>query len=154
MKIYIVRGEPVALARTRITTHNRCWDSQKQVKLAYGIQIQNQHEGSPLFTGPLHIDATFFMPIPLSSRNKNLSGTFHYFRPDIDNLEKFLLDVATGVLFHEDCLIASITCKKVYDEDPRTEFTVRELRDSHLPKPKKEKREKSKETAQNKRENT
>lgn len=135
-KIYTVPGDPVALARTRISSQTRVWDSQKQLKLVCGIQIQNQHETLPLFTGPLAFNVTFFMGIAPTSRNKNLSGSYHYFRPDLDNLIKFICDVATGILYHEDCLISSITAKKVYDPNPRTEFFITELTGMPYVKPK------------------
>lgn len=126
-KMYVVKGNPVALARTRIITENKCWDSQKQIKLSYGLQIQNQHSNRPLYAGPLRLNVVFFMPIAPSSRRKNLHGSFHYFRPDLDNCIKFLADVCTGILYHEDSLICSVAALKVYDNDPRTEFYITEL---------------------------
>lgn len=124
---YVIEGDPIALARVRIASNNRCYDSQKETKLVCGIQLSNQHENLPLFTGPLHINMTFFMPIAPSSQKKNLAGSYHYFRPDLDNCIKFICDIATGILYHEDCIIASISAKKVYDNKPRTEFCITQL---------------------------
>lgn len=122
--VYVVPGDPVPLARARLTKESRMWDSQKQTKLVYSIQLANQHEGKPMFTGPLHIEVVFYMRIAAAKKGKQLAGTYHCFRPDIDNLLKFIADVATGVLYHEDCIIASVATKKVYDDEPRTELII------------------------------
>lgn len=125
---YVILGDPTALARTRVTATNRVWDSQKQIKLAQGIQLANQHNEAPLLSGPLHMNITFYMAIAPSTRKKNIVGSYHYFRPDLDNLVKFVCDIATGIIYHEDCIISSLIAKKIYDDEPRTVFYITEVK--------------------------
>lgn len=128
---YIIPGDPVPLARARIGHGaKRMYDSQKQSKLHTGIIIQSQMEEEPLWDGPLHLDVTFFMRIPRrihTRREIEKSLTYHYCRPDISNLIKFLEDTVQTILFRDDAQIACITSRKVYHQEPRTEFTIQRL---------------------------
>jgi Holliday junction resolvase RusA-like endonuclease len=129
VKTYIINGNPVPLARPRMTRNN-VYDSQKDFKLIAGLDIKKQHGNDPMFEGPLHLDVTFFMRIPYpSSRDKKrkLCSTYHVTRPDLSNLLKFYEDVCTGILYQDDSLISSISCKKIYDISPRTEFSLRTI---------------------------
>lgn len=131
MKI-IIPGDPVPWARARIGNAKRFWDSQKQIKLGYVLQISNQ-VGGLSYTQPLHLDIVFFMPIAesLSDKKKHaLDGAYHASKPDLDNLIKFVLDVCTGVLYKNDCIIASISASKKYSLNPRTEFSFFEAKRS------------------------
>jgi Holliday junction resolvase RusA-like endonuclease len=129
LKTYLIEGDPVALARPRLTTRG-IWDSQRKLKTEWILQLQQQHHNLPELHGPLHLDLTFFMPIPESrslKKRTELVGTYHLFKPDTSNMIKFVEDCAQGVIFKDDCQISIITCKKVYDDNSRTEFTITEL---------------------------
>jgi len=72
---------------------------------------------------------TFFMPIPKTMpKKKREELKYHYKRPDLDNLIKWVLDVAQGVLFEDDSRVCVMHSKKKYDKDPRTEFTIKEIK--------------------------
>jgi Holliday junction resolvase RusA-like endonuclease len=45
-------------------------------------------------------------------------------KPDIDNLEKFYLDVGNGILYKDDKEIICVKKFKCYSLNPRTEFTI------------------------------
>lgn len=51
-------------------------------------------------------------------------GDWCFIRPDIDNLIKQVLDLAQPILFTNDSIVAQLAAKKVYDLNPRTEFTI------------------------------
>ncbi len=126
MKTYIIKGDPTPLMRAG-RNGKRTFDPQKNLKLIAGIDITSQHNDAPLLEGDLHLDVTFFMEAPKSisaKRRKDLFGKYYVFKPDLDNLIKFLGDVCNGILYYDDCIIAKITAKKIYDETPRTEFTL------------------------------
>lgn len=128
MKIYVIKGNPVALARARFGNNKKVYDPQKNLKLISSIDLSCQHGDLPLFTKALHLDVTFFMPIPTCAKKRGQRlGELHIFTPDLSNLIKYIEDISTGVLYTDDRLIASISSKKVYDNNPRTEFTIREL---------------------------
>jgi Holliday junction resolvase RusA-like endonuclease len=127
---YVIPGNPMPLARARYGK-NKIWDSQKQQKFAFGLHLSSQHQNRPLYFGPLLFEVIFFMKIPDSQKRKiTTDNRPHIYVPDLSNLIKFVEDAATGVLFHDDCIISNINAKKIYDitDMPRTEFRIIELR--------------------------
>jgi len=48
----------------------------------------------------------------------------HNIKPDLDNLEKFYTDCATGIFWTDDCQITVMSSKKSYDDNPRTEMEI------------------------------
>jgi Holliday junction resolvase RusA-like endonuclease len=125
-KRYIIPGDPVPLARARMCGRsNYMFDSQKAIKLAWGIHLANQHQG-PMWEGALHIDMTFFVYAPQIGRAK-LLGQYCHKRPDLDNMIKFVLDASQTIIYNEDNCVASVIAKKIYDLNPRTEIIVCKL---------------------------
>ena len=129
MKKYIINGDPVPLARCRVNGR-RIWDSQKELKVHSKISLANQHGTAKLYNGPLHFDITFFMPLPKDKKKRKhlLENTYHFYKPDLDNLVKFICDISNNVLYKDDCIISSILAQKIYDDCPRTEFSIKELK--------------------------
>lgn len=127
---YVIKGNPIPLARAR-HGNRKTWDAQKQIKLVTALELEDQHSGRPLLVGPLFLDVCFFFEIPESysaRRRVTTIGCFHDFKPDLSNLIKFIEDIANGIIYKDDCSIASVTAKKVYDEEPRTELFIMELK--------------------------
>lgn len=130
---YSVDGSPIPLARARHGNGNT-YDSQKQLKYATGLQLVLQHQDRPLFKGALILEIIFFMPTPdrlkakirryISSNQKLAQFAPHYSKPDLSNLIKFIEDVATGIIYTDDSLIAKIVATKIYSTIPRTEFSI------------------------------
>jgi len=124
--IYIVPGDPIPLMRPRISYQRKMYDAQQSAKLVYGIHVQNQHNEKPLLDGPLHLDVTFFMnmnnvPKKLKPLKEN---TLHYGRPDLDNLIKFVCEIGTSIIYKDDAQVSSISARKIYAYEPRTEFSI------------------------------
>ena len=106
------------------------YDAQKDIKLIWGIHLRNQHTG-PFFEGPLHLDVLFAMAIPQHTNQKkkeSLHGSAYIKTPDTSNMIKLVEDAAEGVLYKNDCIITRVTAVKKYDLNPRTEFTLTELK--------------------------
>lgn len=130
-KHYVVWGDPLALARAR-QTRGRFYDSQKHIKLVWGIDIKKQHDEEVYFQGPVFMDVIFYMAIPTTAslkKKEELRDQYHIIRPDNSNLLKFVEDVGTTICYHDDCILAKQLLEKVYDDGkgPRTEFILREL---------------------------
>jgi Holliday junction resolvase RusA-like endonuclease len=124
MFTYRILHDPVPLARAR-WNGRRVYDPQMHLKIQLQHDIAVQHGKRPQYTGPLYVDCTFFMPMPQRMQDNSI-GKPHIYKPDLDNLVKLLFDVASRILFKDDCSICQLTCRKIYDRNPRTEFTVHE----------------------------
>lgn len=130
---YLVEGAPIPLARHR-TANGHAYDSQKQLKYSVGIQLRQQHQDTPLFEGALHLEIIFFMPTPdrlrarvrkyIDERQGEARNAPHFCKPDLSNLIKFIEDVATGIIYTDDSIIAKITATKIYSAVARTEFSI------------------------------
>ena len=126
---YILHGNPIPLARARVAGR-KVYDSQKERKIVEMVEIEHQHDDQPQLQGPLHLDITFYMRLPQKfSRTKTsyLIDTYHYRRPDISNLIKWVEDIATGIIYKDDAQISSISSRKIYNPKPCTVFTLTPL---------------------------
>jgi Holliday junction resolvase RusA-like endonuclease len=118
---------PISQARARLAG-KRFYNAQSQEKMAFGFILKNQHGNEPLFNKAISVDITFYMPqLKNWSAEKRKETIMHSSRPDLDNLEKFLLDAMVNVLITDDNIICSMSAKKVYDSNPRTEFIITEI---------------------------
>jgi Holliday junction resolvase RusA-like endonuclease len=130
-KSYCLNINPIAWKRAGLNG-KKFFDTQQKDKIAFGLFLAQQHGNDPLFNKPVHLDITFFMKIPQSKARlkTNKNGTpYHYHAtvPDLDNLLKFIQDACKNVTLADDRWICSISAKKVYDNNPRTEFTITEI---------------------------
>lgn len=123
---YCIELPPQAWSRAGLSG-KRFFDKQKQEKLAFGLYLAQQHAPEDLLETPLEIDFIFFMPIPMGKKNK-LTDKPHITKPDIDNLIKFMLDTATGVIFKDDKQVIKVSGVKQYDAHPRVTMTVVEIK--------------------------
>ena len=124
---YLIDGNPLPLARTRMGRGSRrLYDSQKDIKIVQGICLQNQHGEKPLYIGPLQLDVTFYLKMPKLSARKiaERNNMYHFYKPDLSNLIKLVEDIANEIIYKDDAQISYITSRKVYHENPRTEFSI------------------------------
>lgn len=76
------------------------------------------------------VSLTFHLPIPKSDskrqKNAKLEGSIkHTVKPDIDNLEKFCLDLMSGIAFPDDKQVVKLSSEKLYSDNPRTEIEIK-----------------------------
>lgn len=124
---YVVPGDPIPKARIRFNKR-RAYDKQREEKKQIAILLLAQHTGE-LFTGPLYVRMTFFMPIPESyslKRQRAMPGCYHIKKPDLSNMIKFYEDVCNSVVILDDSLICRMDARKVYVpwNETRTEIYI------------------------------
>ena len=127
---YIIPHPPIPWARAGVNGNTKTFfDRQKPYKNLYQYFLRSQHMEVPLIDCPVKLVVTFFMELPSSPKLRKLKQEqyYHYARPDLSNLVKFLEDAANGIIFSDDCIIASIQAQKVYDGESRTEFEIIKL---------------------------
>lgn len=80
---------------------------------------------------PVEVEVTFRLPRPKSHFNakgelKTSAPHYSTKKPDIDKLQRALLDAMKGVLWHDDAQVAIIRAYKTYTSgSPSTSVTVR-----------------------------
>lgn len=128
-KIFIP-GKPQAQGRPRFSTRGKfpvAIDPHKDKKNWFRLQAQQQIE-SPI-DSPVIMHITFIMTIPKSTSKKRRALMLaneikHTKKPDLDNLQKFVLDALNGVAYRDDSLIWGIAARKVYGESEGVEIQL------------------------------
>jgi Holliday junction resolvase RusA-like endonuclease len=82
----------------------------------------------PPLTCPVTVVLAFSMPMPKSQRHVR-AGQPHTKRPDLDNLEKLVLDALNGVAYADDSQVWSKSSRKEYGETPGIEITIKNYAD-------------------------
>lgn len=100
-------------------------------------QIQSQFNRKAPIQGPLIVSVAFHMPIPKGTSKPRtrqmLNGVMHHIkRPDVDNLQKFILDCLKTIVFEDDSQIFEIHAKKIFSETPKTIIQIGEVEVSRL----------------------
>lgn len=122
-----LHGDPIAKARARLRYgfRKRFFDPQHYDKISQRIELERQFGALKRFDGPVHMDLTFYMPIMRSTQYKANAPMFY--KPDLDNLIKWICDVMQSVVYSNDCIVSELNSKKLYGDDPRTEIYIKEL---------------------------
>jgi Holliday junction resolvase RusA-like endonuclease len=83
----------------------------------------------PAITGPVEItfEAVFDMPASWPPRIRAMRQLPHVSKPDLDNIEKLLLDACNGVIYADDAQICEVRKRKRYGEGARLDVTFQEL---------------------------
>ena len=129
MKKYVLIGDPIPLARPRFA-FKKIFDSQKTLKISVMLDLEKQQGSIPKLDGALHVDVIFYMKAPQSMskvKREALHGVPHTYKPDLDNLLKWILDIGSGIIYEQDSIVASISATKVYGPVAQTHFSFRKL---------------------------
>ncbi len=126
-KEYVINLTPIPWQRAGVKG-KIFYDRQMHEKLAFGLYLNKEHGSAPKFVKPVHVEVTFYMPIPKTVKKRSLM-IWHRSAPDIDNLQKFVLDAINGTqsIWEDDRIVSSLVAKKVYDRHPRTHIIITEL---------------------------
>lgn len=123
---------PKAKASIRTGKYGHYNPSQKGMKLTTNYVRSLVPPETPLLKGPLLIIAHYKIPSPLglsTKRRKAQNYLPHLKKPDGDNLEKFLNDALSGVVWVDDAQIVWLLRSKTLTDEKIgcTELFIREL---------------------------
>jgi len=94
MRIYEISGPPIPWMRAG-RKGNRYFDKQISEKMNVHYKVKSLMKNHIIYSEPIKVTFEFHMPIPKSwakIRQKNALYKPHSYRPDIDNLLKFIND--------------------------------------------------------------
>jgi Holliday junction resolvase RusA-like endonuclease len=145
MKITL-EGKPISKMRARHANHGRYvvtydpqskdkesvrWKLTQKLREALDSEIKEiSMDASNLAHGKIfEVDLWFYLPVNNSDSEAQKNAKLWGFepatcKPDYDNLEKFYLDAANGVLWEDDRMIIDAHAHKRYGEPARVEMTV------------------------------
>lgn len=95
-------------------TPKKTKDAEDQIR-----RLAMPYKPKSIIVDPIHLVLSFWMPVPKgTSKKKRYSMRFHSKRPDLDNLEKLIMDALTGTFWKDDSLIWSKKTVKMYSDNP------------------------------------
>ena len=132
---FTVYGQPKGKGRPRFSKFGHVYTPQKtadyenNVQLSAGIAMR----GISLFADPIEVEINAYFDIPQSYSKKKkqmaLSGELlPAKKPDIDNIQKAILDGCNKIVWSDDAIICKIIMTKEYSEKPRIEVKVRSMK--------------------------
>jgi len=127
---FCVVGQPVPKARARtVRKGGRTWSFTPKKVTAWEKVVKaeaEKHFEEPL-DGPLSLELVFYLRRPKTRRRETWVAT----TPDLDNLEKAVLDGFSGVVYTDDKLVVQKSSVKRYVVSgvPRVEILVVDLID-------------------------
>lgn len=135
----VIRGKAFAQSRPRANFRKRrVYAGESQGLEAYkqiiSYEAHKRMVGTPLFREALGIEINFFFRIPKKPRKPN---TWYTSRPDLDNLEKAVMDSLTHIVYIDDSLICKKLSTKQYcfPGEERTEIFIYHVEDEREIKP-------------------
>jgi Holliday junction resolvase RusA-like endonuclease len=138
MEIHLeILGEPKAQARHRHFSRGKfhgTYDPSKDKKESFASIIQKDAPREPIIA-TISLEIVFYMSRPRnhyrSGKNSELlkdsAPEYHSSRPDIDNLQKFVMDSMNKIFWRDDSQISKLFAEKKYSERPRVEITIKTL---------------------------
>jgi Holliday junction resolvase RusA-like endonuclease len=102
------------------------YDGHAKDQVNFALYVAQQHDDEEMFINPVHLDVTFFVPIPKDCPKK-LPSKYSVKNPTIDSLYKYFIDAIRDIIVPNNTVICALSIKKMYDKDPRTEFTITEV---------------------------
>ncbi len=124
-KAYCINMIPMAWQRIA-RSHSKAYSAYMRDQVAFGLYLSQQHNDEPFFENPVHLDVTFFMPLHKLPKNKQ-DILYCITPPYLDNLYTFFVDSLKDIVIKNSHVICSMSLKKVYDKEPRTELVITEV---------------------------
>ena len=123
-------GQPVPKARARVVTKGKrrfAFTPKKVKEWENHVKAEAKKHFERPFDWPVVLTLTFYMPRPKSRRHDFWVPT----TPDLDNLEKSVMDALNGVAYTDDKLVVAKSSSKRYvtTEDPKVDVVVTAIND-------------------------
>jgi Holliday junction resolvase RusA-like endonuclease len=121
---FSVKGDPVPKARARtVRKGGRTWSFTPKKVATWEKLVKTEaakHFQQP-FRGPVIVSMIFYMDRPASRRKDIWVPT----TPDLDNLEKAVLDALNGVAYEDDRFVVSKNAQKKYIRRDEPHVSIR-----------------------------
>lgn len=131
---FIIPGVPKGKDRPRFNRYGQAYsttattDYEKMVKTLYLSHHGRQIE--PKVPVSVHIVAFYQIPKSANKAQKTMmrEGRIRpMVKPDVDNVEKIILDALNKIAWHDDSQVVQLTAEKQYSDTPRVVVTVETL---------------------------
>lgn len=138
-----IEPKPLARARTRnvgtftsfyYTHKHRAEMEELKTAIIKALSLQDKEDIKSVYKNvvegkiiAIELKLLFVIAIPKSYSKKKrafLLNQAHTIKPDLDNLEKNILDRGNGILWVDDKMISSVTKRKLWGNEPYIEIDI------------------------------
>jgi Holliday junction resolvase RusA-like endonuclease len=120
---FFIPGDPVAKGRPRFNFfQKRAYTPGKTAK--YEGRLIERIQGEIFvagqrdpYIGPVGVEFTFYMRRPKSHTKAQRMIDYHTTKPDLDNLEKAIMDAMNGLVYKDDSQVCKKTSEKKYGSE-------------------------------------
>lgn len=121
---------PVPQQRPRFGRY-RVYDPSASIKRGMKNIFTKRYPNFAPFLGAVYIYILYMFSPPNSwSKKKKKSAiggeVSHISKPDLDNLDKLVLDACNGIFYKDDCQVCELFSKKIYAEESKTKILLGE----------------------------
>lgn len=132
---FTVFGEPRGKGRPRFSKSGHTYtDSETRNYENKIIAYYRKAHGAFQFpeTAFVSVDVMAYLPIPKSATKARRAGMeagtiLPSRKPDVDNIEKAVLDALNGIAYKDDSRVCRTSCAKFYGAEPRLEIKMKEV---------------------------
>ena len=133
-RFLVINIIPVAWQRPRVSKQGGFYTAGKVSEYKRAIQLawNDKYGDAPVMDGPIRMTVMFVLPRPKAMmwKTKPTPSIFHTKRPDLDNLEKGVMDALQGLAFRDDSQICSKVATKYIagkDDQPMIQIWMQEV---------------------------
>lgn len=132
---FIVPGEPRGKGRPRFSKSGHAY-TDSETRAYENKIIAHYRKAHGAFHFPdrafVSVDVVAYLPISKSATKARRAGMeagiiLPSRKPDVDNIEKAVLDALNGIAYKDDVRVCRTSCSKFYGAEPRLEITVKEV---------------------------
>jgi Holliday junction resolvase RusA-like endonuclease len=116
-----IPGTPKAQPRTRKGKYGNIYNPDSADNWKESIQVYFLQHKKDVILNPVIINATFYF------YSKGRKESPHTFKPDIDNLQKSVLDSLKGIVYKDDCQVFKKDVGKYWTPDKEREGMLIEV---------------------------
>lgn len=134
--VFSVEGEPKGKGRPRFSkvggfvktyTDQKTRDYESLISQAARTAMGE----TPPMEGPISVSMYFRLPIPKSTPKKRVASLLGGLvrptkKPDLDNMNKAILDAMNGIVYKDDSQVVTIHSKKVYSTHAGVDICIME----------------------------
>jgi Holliday junction resolvase RusA-like endonuclease len=124
--------KPESKQRPRFGARGKVYNPQRKKALGYKWEAARQmrlQDSESTLESPVCVNMVFHMPMPKSwsqKRKKEQFGKPMTSKPDIDNMQKFVLDILNGIAYQDDRYVTSGYFEKIWDYEGKAQISVNE----------------------------
>lgn len=135
---FVLHGKVLGKARPRFTRQGGTYTPHATREYEDAVRHAYVAAGGVMLEGPIHIDLEAVSGIQKTATKKQqtdrlMGNELSLRKPDIDNIEKIVLDALNGVAYQDDRNVVSVRkIKGRYEDTPKILVRVREIEPSEM----------------------